>query len=85
MDVEAASDQLDALIEKRTAERDGANAEEELWKASARKHNAKLRRQHRAEWYGFYCRLADSLRASAERYERRAEELLETDLRKETV
>ena len=77
--MEAASDQLDALIEKRTAERDGANAEEELWKASARKHNAKLRRQHRAEWFAFYSRLADSLRASAERYDRRAEALLEDE------
>ncbi len=77
MDVAKASDQLDALIEKRSRQRSEANAVEESWKASVRKHNAKLRRQHRAEWFCYWSALADSLRRSADHYERRALELLE--------
>ena len=77
MDVAKASDQIDALIDKRAAARAGANAEETAWKASVRKHNAKLRRERRAEWFCYWSALADSLRASAEEYERRAERLLE--------
>ena len=46
---------------------------------SVRKHHEKLRRQRRAEWYGFYCRLADSLRKSAEHFEAKALALLEPD------
>ena len=67
----------DALIEKRAGERNEANAAEMLWKESVRRHNAKLRRERMAEWFEFYSRLAYSLRASAEEYERRAEVLLE--------
>ncbi len=77
MDVARASDQIDALIDKRAAARTGATFEEMLWKESVRKHHAKIRRQHRAEWHAFYSRLAASLRASAERYERQAEALCE--------
>ncbi len=77
MDLEQASASIDALIDKRAAARTGAAFEEMLWKESVRKHNAKIRRQHRAEWHAFYSRLAASLRASAERYERRAEALCE--------
>ena len=83
MDVARASDQIDALIDKRAAARTGATFEEMLWKESVRKHHAKIRRQHRAEWHAFYSRLAASLRASAERYERRAEALCEENERKD--
>ncbi len=83
MDVERASDQLDALIARRARERDDANVEEMMWKASVRKHNAKLRRQHRAEWFCYFSALADSLRRSAEEFERRAEKLLEDERRSE--
>ncbi len=77
MDVARASDQIDALIDKRAAGREKATAEEMAWKASVRRHHEKLRRRNRAEWFSFYSGLAGSLRASAEHYERRAEELLE--------
>ena len=77
MDVGQASDQLDALIDKRAAERGAANLEEMAWKASVRKHHAKLRRQRRSEWFCYWSALADSLRASADHYERRALALLE--------
>ncbi len=43
MDVVRASDQIDALIERRATQRDEANAEEMMWKASVKKHNDKLR------------------------------------------
>ena len=50
------------------------------WKESARKHNAKLRRQRQGEWYCYFAALADSLRRSAEHFEAKAEELLEDEL-----
>jgi hypothetical protein len=79
VDVARASDQIDALIDKRAAGREEATAAEMAWKASVRKHNTKLRRQHRAEWYCYFAALADSLRRSADHYERRALELLEDE------
>ena len=79
MDVIRASDQIDALIEKRAKANDEANFEEQAWKASARKHNAKLRRQHRAEWFAYFSNLADSLRRSADEFDARASALLEDD------
>jgi hypothetical protein len=79
VDVARASDQIDALIEKRSRQWSEANAEEMAWKASVRKHNAKLRRQRKAEWFCYWSALADSLRASAEVYEARASALLEED------
>ena len=82
MDLEQASASIDALIDKRAAARTGATFEEMLWKESVRKHHAKIRRQHRAEWYCYFSHLAASLRASADRYERRAEALLEENERK---
>ena len=77
MDVARASDQIDQLIEKRAAGREEATAAEMLWKASVRRHHEKLRRQHRAAWFAHFSALADSLRRSADHYERRALELLE--------
>ena len=51
VDVARASDQIDALIDKRAAGREETTVAEEAWKSSVRRHNAKLRRQHRAEWF----------------------------------
>ena len=76
MDVARASDQIDALVERRSRQRSEANFEEAAWKASVRKHNAKLRRERRAEWLCYFSALADSLRASADEFDRRAEKLL---------
>ena len=77
MDLAKAGDELDRLIERRAAGREEATAAEEAWKSSVRRHNAKLRRQHRAAWFAHFSALADSLRRSADHYERRALELLE--------
>ncbi len=83
MDVERASDQLDVLIERRAQERSKANELAELWRASERRHQEKVRRANAALWYSHFSALADSLRASAEEFERRAQELL-VDEREET-
>ncbi len=83
MDVERASDQLDALIERRARERSKANELAELWRASERRHQEKLRRQHRVEWICYWSALADSLRQSADAFERKALALL-VDEREET-
>ena len=83
VDVAKASDQLDALLDERVAGREEATAAEMAWKASVRRYNAKLGRENRAAWYAFYSRLVASLKASAERYERRAEALCEENERKD--
>ncbi len=66
MDVEAASKSIDELIDRRS--RDGANADEELWKASERRHREEQQREHAAAWFDFH-------HAQAERLERTAREL----------
>jgi hypothetical protein len=76
VDVARASDQIDALIEKRARQRAVANREEMTWKASVRQHNETLRRQHRNAWYCHFAGLASALRKSAEAYEAKAEQLL---------
>ena len=76
MDLAKASDQIDALIEKRTG-RGEANDAEMMWKASVRKHNARLRRERRAEWFCYFSALADSLRRSADEFDAKASALLE--------
>ena len=79
MDLARAEADLNSLIERRAGERNEANAAEMMWKASVRKHNAKLRRQRQGEWYCHFAALADSLRKSAEHYEAKARELLEDE------
>ena len=75
MDVDQASASIDALIDRRA--RAEANFEEMAWKASVRKHNAKLGRERRAEGFRYWSALASSLRLSAAEYDRKAEALLE--------
>ena len=79
MDVSKASDQLDALIERRAGERNEANAAEMAWKESVRKHNARLWRERQGEWFCYWSALADSLRKSAEHFEAKAQALLEDE------
>ena len=79
MDLARASDQLDALIERRAGERSEANAAEMMWKESVRKHHAKWRRQRQGEWFCYWFALADSLRKSAEHFEAKAQALWEDD------
>jgi hypothetical protein len=48
-----------------------------MYAESARRYQERRRRQLQAEWYGYFCRLADGLRRRADEYEERAETLLE--------
>ena len=75
IDVAWASDQIDRLIERRSGGRNAAV--EDLWEASVEKDKERQRRALRAEWFRYWSALASSLRASAEEFERRAEQLLE--------
>ena len=77
IDVEQASASIGRLIERRSGERSAANELEEMYAKSVRRHREKIRRQNRAAWFSHFSALADSLRASAEAYEARAEALLE--------
>ena len=90
IDLANAEAQLNAMIERRTREAEGARSRgepdpvEEMWEASVRRDNERRRRALRAEWHAFYSRLADAHARLSERFEERALALLEEDPRKET-
>lgn len=82
MDVEKLETDLDNFIEKRHAKRvreEGERAQEEAWKASARKHAAKQRQQARLEWHLHHQGQAERLRRTLEsliaHHEQQAEKL----------
>ena len=79
MDLARAEADLNHLIERRALQHEEANLEEMAWKASVRRHNARLRQEHRAEWFCYWSSLAHSLRKSAEYYEAKAQALLEDE------
>ena len=54
-----------------TAERE----REALWEESVRRNRERRRREIRAEWFGFFSRMAESHARIAQDYQRRAEEL----------
>ena len=72
--------ELDLLIERRSRKGDmDPDEREELWKASVRAYNARRQEELRAEWHGYFCRLAGTLRARAQEYDQRAQKLCEGD------
>jgi hypothetical protein len=77
VDVEQASASIDALIERRSGERNAANELRAMYEASARRYRERKRRENGAAWFAHFSALADSLRVSAEVYEAKAEALLE--------
>ncbi len=79
IDVDAASGQIDALVERRSAGRDKANAVEEMWRASERRHREKRRRENAALWYSFYLGLAEAHAKIAAGFEEKAATLLDDD------
>ena len=85
MDVARASDQLDALIERRAREKSNANVLREMWAQSDRRFQVKRRLQLNAEWFRYHCHLADVFGRLAEEHAAKAEKLLEIDPRKETA
>ncbi len=64
------------MIERRARERSKADALEEMWKASARRHQEKRRRENAALWYAFYLGLAEAHAKIAAGFEEKAEALL---------
>ncbi len=76
--------ELDAMIERRSRQKDPDEVSE-LWQESVRRYNARRREENRLAWCGYFERLATSLRSRAEEYDQRAQTLMETDQRKETV
>jgi len=62
---------LDRLISRRASEdhRPDPDEQEELWKASVRAHNARIRAENRAAWYGWHL-------DQAERHRRTLEDLI---------
>lgn len=76
MDLARASDSIDALIDRRATQRDNANALSQLWQESERRHREKRRRENRALWYEFHCRLSDAHAAIAAEHEAKALALL---------
>ena len=48
--VERAERDLDTFINRRSASRDNANAREEMWRTSERRHEEKHRLELREEW-----------------------------------
>lgn len=76
-DLDVATD-LDRLIERRAqgrTGRDAANERERLRKEGVERHNAQVRKEHRALWYAHFCRQAEAHRKLSEDYEARAEAL----------
>jgi hypothetical protein len=63
--------ELDTMIERRSRQKD-PDEEHELWQESVRRYNARRREENRLAWCDYFCRLAGSLRARAEEYDRRA-------------
>jgi len=72
---------LDRLIAKRTSQerRLDPDEQEELWKASVRRYNARRREENRLAWCDHFERLAACLRARAEEYDHRAQTLMEDE------
>jgi hypothetical protein len=81
VDVETASAaaSLDALIEKRSRQRDEANSIEEMWAASERKHKARVRQEHRELWIDYYRRMAESHALLSAEHQRRARALMASE------
>jgi len=50
---------------------------EELWKESLRRYNARWREKNRLAWCDYFSHLAGSLRARAEECDHRAQALME--------
>jgi hypothetical protein len=76
--------ELDAMIERRSKQKDPAE-EHELWRESVRRHNERRQAELRAEWHGYFCRLAGTLRARAEEYDQRAQTLMEATNKRKTA
>ena len=75
---EAVESELDRLVERRSRQKD-PDEENELWKESVRRYNARRREENRLAWCDYFEHLATSLRSRAEEYDDRAQALLEDE------
>jgi hypothetical protein len=73
----SAAASLDALIESRAAGREKAQALEDLWKKSERRHKARVRAEHRGLWIDYYRRMAENHALLSAEHQRRARALME--------
>ena len=71
--------EFDRLISKRASQdrRLDPDEQEELWKASVRRYNARRQEENRLAYCAYFGRLAARVRSRAEEYESRAQALLE--------
>jgi hypothetical protein len=69
--------ELNRFIEKRSARKIDPDEQEELWKESVRRYNARRQEENRLAWCNYFGRIATSLRSRAEEYDDRARALLE--------
>ncbi len=84
MEMPTVDAEIDRLISRRASQDRGPTADEqqEMWKASVRRHNAKTRERNRWEWVRFFDRMAASHARISEGYRERAERLMDTDERR---
>ena len=75
--MDLATDQLDRLIERQSDSNPDPDTLKPYYAVSVRVYHARRRQRNRALWCAYFANLADSLRARAEEYDRRAEALLE--------
>ena len=69
--------ELNRFIEKRSARKIGPDEQEELWKESVRRYNARLQEENRLAWCNYFGRIATNLRSRAEEYDHRTRASLE--------
>ncbi len=75
-ETEAVEQALDQFIERRARDREDANREEEAWKESTRRVNAKRREENRLAWIDYYGRMHHAHLGIAEDHARRRAQLL---------
>lgn len=80
--MEIADRELEYMIECRAPKEPDRDELEPSYTESVRRWNARRREENRALWSEYFDHLAHSLRARADEYEQRAEELLETTSRR---
>lgn len=75
--MEIADRELERMIERRAPTESDPDEMEPSYAESVRRFNARRREENRALWSEYFDHLASSLRARADEYEQRAEQLLE--------
>jgi hypothetical protein len=73
---ESAEKELDAMIERRSLQKD-PDEESEPWQELVRRFDARRREANRIAWGQYFGRIAAGLRSRAEEYDHRAQALLE--------